>query len=110
MREHPICVREAWNLACGLFQSCAKDIRHMKTEFSKKAGTEKEEAVDDMFEIMLKGFSKISILQHENRGLRNAIIMEQKKRKRGKRLDLKGEESSRMEAWSPSKVVKAVTY
>ncbi|KAF8853974.1 hypothetical protein BDZ45DRAFT_693854 [Acephala macrosclerotiorum] len=51
----------------------------MKTEYNKKSGIEKKKAVDDMFNIMLKGFSKISILEHENRGLRNAIIMEQKK-------------------------------
>jgi hypothetical protein len=54
--------------------------------------------------------TKISILEHENRGLCEAIILEKKKRKKGKRLNLCREISKGVEVYSPVTVVGARVY
>ena len=54
--------------------------------------------------------SKVSILEHENWGLRMAIMLENQKRKRGKRLNLAGEESKGVEVYSSGKVIAARAY
>ena len=48
-----------------------------------------------------------SIDQHEINGLRTALQLEKKKRQRGKRLNLLGEEDSGPQFFSPSRVRKA---
>jgi hypothetical protein len=54
--------------------------------------------------------TKISILKHENRGLREAIILKKKKRKKGKRLNLCREISEGVEVYSPVTVGRALSY
>ena len=48
-----------------------------------------------------------SIDEHEKRGLRQALQLEKKKRQRGKRLNLVGEEDSGPQFFSPGRVQKA---
>jgi flagellar biosynthesis GTPase FlhF len=50
------------------------------------------------------------VLEHENRGLRQAIIMQKRKNKKGIRLNLYGEESQGTEYYSLIKVVRAREY
>jgi len=51
--------------------------------------------------------TKISILEHKNHSLYKAIILEKKKRKKGKRLNLCREISKGVEVYSLVKVVRA---
>ncbi len=51
--------------------------------------------------------SQCSILLHERNGLIGALQLEKAKRKRGKKLNLLGEEDSGPQFWSPSKVQAA---
>jgi hypothetical protein len=53
----------------------------------------------------------MSLLKHEVESLKKAIILQQKKNKRGKRLNLIGEESQGFaEIFSPERVCKARDY
>jgi hypothetical protein len=54
--------------------------------------------------------AQVSILQKENEGLVEALELEKDKRKKGRRLNLYSEESSSVEIYTPSKVVKAREY
>ena len=51
--------------------------------------------------------AQVDILRHENRGLRTTMILEKQKRKKGKKLNLTGEQSSGVEVYSPGKVITA---
>jgi hypothetical protein len=54
--------------------------------------------------------TKVDILQYENHGLREAIVLEKKKRKKGTKLNLVGEPSKGVELYSPNKVEQARQY
>jgi hypothetical protein len=54
--------------------------------------------------------AQVSILQKENEGLVEALDLEKDKRRKGRRLNLCGEESSGVEIYTPGKVVKAREY
>lgn len=85
----------------------ALDIRRIRHQYEKDPSTENKEA---LFDLLLKQTAKVSILQNECAGLREAIILEKRKRKRGKKLNLAGEVSQGVEIYSPGKVVAAREY
>ena len=61
--------------------------------------------------MVLRLAAKFEIQSHENRGLRAAIVEEKKRRHRGKRLNLLGEEAaSEPQFFSPTKVIAARAY
>jgi hypothetical protein len=60
---------------------------------------------------VLRLTAKFEIQSHENRGLRAVIIEEKKRKHRGKRLNLLGEEAaSEPQFFSPTKVIAARAY
>ena len=46
--------------------------------------------------------AEVAILKHCNNGLRNAIVLQKKKGKKGKRLNLYREETTGVECYSPT--------
>ncbi|KAF8863694.1 hypothetical protein BDZ45DRAFT_108378 [Acephala macrosclerotiorum] len=86
------------------------DIHRMKRGFDKASSEEKLQKVDELLDALERKTAKLSIAQKEASGLRAIIILEQKKRQRGKRLNLAGEETEGTEVYSLLKVVKAVEY
>jgi hypothetical protein len=54
--------------------------------------------------------AQVSILQKENKGLVESLALEKDKRKKGRKLNLCGKESSGVEIYFPSKVVDAREY
>lgn len=61
--------------------------------------------------MVLRLAANYEIQNHENKGLRNAIIIEKKRRTRGVRLDLTGENADgKPQFYSPTKVVKALAF
>ncbi|KAL5330042.1 hypothetical protein ACEPPN_003566 [Leptodophora sp. 'Broadleaf-Isolate-01'] len=54
--------------------------------------------------------AKKSIILHENYGLREALMLKQKKRKKGKKLNLYKEEDISVMYWGADVVVKAVEF
>ena len=85
----------------------AKAIRHFRIAFEDSPT---QRRVNKVFKATETMATKISILEHENHGLREAIILEKKKRKKGKRLNLCGEISKGVEVYSPVTVVCAQAY
>jgi hypothetical protein len=85
----------------------AKAIRHLCTAFEDSPT---QRRVNKVFKAAETMATKISILEHENHGLREAIILEKTKRKKGKRLNLCGEISKGVEVYSPVKVVHAQVH
>jgi hypothetical protein len=73
---------------------------------------QKEGHVDDQAAVLLRAGEKLAtdndLLRHENRGLRNAIIHEKKKRKRGKAMHFldEGEIEGQALFFSPAKVAR----
>lgn len=61
--------------------------------------------------IVLRLAAKYEIQSHENKGLRAAVVVEVKRRNRGTRLNLMGEEASgKPQFFSPTKVIKARAF
>jgi hypothetical protein len=85
----------------------AKAICHFRIAFEDSPT---QRRVNKVFKATKTIATKISILEHENHGLRKAIILEKKKRKKGKKLNLCGEISKGVEVYSPVKVVRAQVY
>ena len=54
--------------------------------------------------------AQVSILQKENKGLVESLALKKDKRRRGRRLNLCGEESGGVEIYTPGKVVQAREY
>jgi hypothetical protein len=54
--------------------------------------------------------AQVSILKKENEGLVEALALKRDKCKKGRRLNLCGEESSGVEIYTPGKVVAAREY
>ena len=75
----------------------AKAIRHFYVAFEDSPT---QRRVNKVFKATETIATKISILEHENHGLREAIILEKKKRKKGKRLNLYREISEGVEVYS----------
>jgi hypothetical protein len=85
----------------------SKAIRHFKADYRKSPTAQKFSKLLRATETLS---TKVSILKHENQGLRKSIILEKKKRKRGKKLDLCREESTGTICYSPAKVARARAY
>ncbi|KAF8847456.1 hypothetical protein BDZ45DRAFT_699189 [Acephala macrosclerotiorum] len=82
----------------------------MKRGFDKVSLKEKLQKVDKLLDTLKKKTIKLSIAQKKASGLKAIIILEQKKRQKGKRLNLTDEETEGTKVYSPLKVVKAVEY
>jgi hypothetical protein len=54
--------------------------------------------------------AKLSILQYKNEGLIESLVLEKRKHKKGRRLNLCCKESSGVEIYSPSMVLRAKAY
>lgn len=63
-----------------------------------------------LFETLEELITKVSILKLENEGLQNALVLQKKKNKKSKRLNLVGEETFGAECWSPNKVALAKAF
>lgn len=68
----------------------SKAIRHFTLAFHNSPS---QERADKGSKALQHLSAEVSILKHENCGLREALVLEQQKRKKGKRLNLAGEES-----------------
>ena len=86
------------------------DIRRMKRELQNALAEEKEKKLSEIFDVLEKQTAKVFVVEKEASNLREAIILEQQKRKKGKRLDLAGEESQGCDIYSLNKVDKAKEY
>ena len=85
----------------------SKSLRRFKLAYCKSPSLVK---VDILLDANQRLATTVDILQFENRGLRQAIILKQNKRKRGKKLNLAGQESLGAELYFPNKVVQARLY
>jgi hypothetical protein len=85
----------------------AKAIRKFTIRFQKSPSKERAEKASRALQILA---AEKSIVLHENHGLREALVLEQKKRKKGKKLNLCGEEDTGAMCWEADVVVKAVEF
>jgi hypothetical protein len=85
----------------------SKAIRHFHLAWRRDPSTDK---VEILFHTTQALAAKVSVLEHVNKGLRNAITLQKQKGQKGKRLNLCGEVSQGMECYSPDKVVDAREY
>ncbi|PVH81736.1 DDE-domain-containing protein, partial [Cadophora sp. DSE1049] len=84
-----------------------KAIRKFIVRFQKSPSKERAERASKALQILA---AERSIVIHENHGLREALILEQKKRKKGKKLNLCGEEDTGAMCWEADVVIKAVEF
>jgi hypothetical protein len=87
-------------LTCHEIRSVQKDLRYGTP---KKA----DRAAKMLGQIAYKLAAMLEVQHHITRGLHKALDLEKKRRQRGKRLNLLGEEGSGPIFFSPSKVRKA---
>jgi hypothetical protein len=66
--------------------------------------------LDRIFKSARVLFAQVSILKKENKGLVEALALEKNKHKKGRRLNLCGEESSGVKIYTPGKVVAVREY
>ena len=66
--------------------------------------------IEKLFKGLEIATTRADIAEHENHGLREAIILEQKKRKRSKKLDLAGEPDAGTIYYSLAKIVRVRAY
>ena len=86
----------------------AKAIRRFHQAYDKEPTVDK---VKMLFSTTLHLAARVSVLEHENRGLYNAIELQKKKGRQGIRLNLAGEANKGLiDCYSPAKVVKAREY
>jgi hypothetical protein len=86
----------------------AKAIRRYWQSYDQEPTVEK---VKTIFATTLHLAAQVSILEHERRGLYNAIELQKKKGRHGIRLNLVGEANKGMiDCYSPGKVVQAREY
>src|SRR5580700_4433784 len=76
----------------------------------KASKTEPEKAVPILFRSVERLATQHEIDTHINQGLRKALAYEKQKRRKGKRLNLLGEDSSGPQLFSPSRVQAAKAY
>jgi hypothetical protein len=72
--------------------------------------TEPEKAKEMIFRAAERLAIQHEIDVHENKGLRNALVKEKQKRKRGRKLNLLGEDNSGPQLFSPGRVQAARAY
>jgi hypothetical protein len=87
--------------------SDTRTFRQFKLQYRKSPTAVKISKLLRAVELMT---TQNDILRFENRGLREAIVLEKSKRRRGKKLNLVGEESKGVELYSPAKVARAREY
>lgn len=86
----------------------AKAIRRFYQAYDKEPTIDK---VKTIFSTTLHLAARVSVLEHENRGLYKAIELQKKKGRQGVRLNLAGEANKGLiDCYSPGKVVKAREY
>jgi hypothetical protein len=86
----------------------AKSIRRFYAAFDQEPTMDK---VKTIFATTLHLAARVSVLEHEKRGLYNAIELQKKKGRQGVRLNLAGElNKGIIDCYSPGKVVKAREY
>jgi hypothetical protein len=85
----------------------AKSIRRFYAAYDKEPTIDK---VKTIFATTLHLAARVSVLEHERRGLYNAIELQKKKGRQGVRLNLAGEANKHIDCYSPGKVVKAREY
>ena len=95
------------------------EIKEVKTPMTCRGVRRAQQAYEaeptrQNLEVIFRATSRLaaqcSIQLHENLGLRKALTIEQKKRQRGKRLNLLGEEDSGPQVFTPSRVALAKAY
>jgi hypothetical protein len=85
----------------------ASQIRHFQIAYHKNPSSE---GLVKLFKALTIATTSESILIHDNNGLREALKIEQQKRKRAKKLDLSGELNLGTILYSPAKVVRCREY
>ena len=72
--------------------------------------TEPGKATDILFRLLQRLATQHEIDTHVNKGLRRALILEKQKRRKGKKLNLLGEDTSGPQLFSPGRVQAAKAY
>lgn len=86
----------------------AKAIRRFHAAYDKDPTVDK---VKTLFSTTLHLSARVAVLEHENRGLYNAIDLQKKKGRQGVRLNLAGQPNKDIvDCYSPAQVVKAREY
>jgi hypothetical protein len=85
----------------------SRAIRRARLSIHRSPYTKK---IDRIFKSARVLAAQVSILQHENKGLVESLALEKDKRRKGRRLNLCGEESGGIKIYSPGKVVQAREY
>jgi hypothetical protein len=84
-----------------------KAIRQFTIRFQQSPSKERANRASKALLVLA---AEKSIVVHENHGLREALLLEQKKRKKGKRLNLCGENDTGAMYWAADTVAKAVEF
>src|SRR5207248_643111 len=66
-----------------------------------------QEKLDKMFKAIDTLQAKSSILEHKNKGLENAILLDKKSKGKKRRLNLQGEDACKAQFWSTEEVLEA---
>ena len=86
----------------------AKAIRRFHIAYDKDPTVDK---IKTLFSTTLHLSARVAVLEHENRGLYNAINLQKKKGRQGVRLNLAGQPNKDIiDCYSPAQVVKAREY
>jgi hypothetical protein len=79
-------------------------IRTFRQAFDKSPSKER---IEKLFKATEEMATRVDILAHEVKGLREALVLEKQGRKKGRKLNLCGEASQGVEVYSPAKVARA---
>jgi hypothetical protein len=82
----------------------AKAIQQMKKSIKEEPTQEK---MDKIFKAIDTLQAKSSILEHTNKGLESAILLDKKTKGKKRKLNLQGEDASKAQFWSIEEVLKA---
>jgi hypothetical protein len=82
----------------------AKCIRQMKKSMKEEPTQEK---IEKMFKAIDTLQAKASVLEHKNKGLEDAILLDKKTKGKKRRLNLQGEDACKAQLWSTEEVLEA---
>ena len=82
----------------------AKAIRQMKKSIKEEPTQEK---MDKVFKAIDTLQAKASILEHKNKGLENAILLDKKTKGKKRKLNLQGGDACEPQFWSAEEVLEA---
>jgi hypothetical protein len=85
----------------------SRALRQARLAINRSPTTRK---LDRIFKSATVLAAQVSILQKENKGLVESLALKKDKRKKGRKLNLCGKESSSVEIYSPGKIVNAREY